>query len=101
MDSLLKEPLGKKFAVIEKIAQAVEAQDDVETAWREALERLMRALDARFVSEPVISSQLGKGLSHAWRLVGTAISPRLALEYALTSEEAKQGRMRPKILNVG
>lgn len=96
--SLLAPPLGKQLAAIEKMTQAVESQDDVETAWREALERVMQVLDAGFEQNPEAALRLGKGLARAWHLVGSAISPRLGIEWALIPEEAKQGRVLPRIM---
>lgn len=98
--SLLGPPLGKQLAAIEKLTQIVESQDDVETAWREALERVMQVLDTGFEQNPEAALRLGRGLAKAWQLVGSSVSPRLALEYALIPEEAKQGRMIPKIVRM-
>lgn len=98
IDILLAPPLGKQLAVIENLTKIIESQSDAETAWHEALDHLMRGLDARFADQPIESTRLAQGFSRAWKLVGSAISPRLAIEYALIPESAKQGRMIPRIL---
>ena len=100
LDVLLAPPLGKQLAAIESLTKIIESQSDAETAWHEALDHLMRGLDARFADQPAESTRLAQGLSRAWKLVGSAISPRLAIEYALIPESAKQGRMIPRILSV-
>ncbi len=94
----LTPPLGTQLALIERFSQLCDGQSDPETAWREGLERLMRALDGSFLSQPEGAVRLGKGLARAWSLVGSAISPRLALEWALIPDQAKQGREIPRIL---
>ncbi len=94
----LTPPLGKQLALIEKFSQLCDGQSDPETAWREGLERLMRALDASFLSQPEAAVRLGKGLARAWSLVGSAIPPRLALEWALIPDQAKEGREIPRIM---
>lgn len=94
----LTPPLGTQLALIERFSQLCDGQSDPELAWREGLERLMRALDGSFLSQPEAALRLGKGLARAWSLAGSAISPRLALEWALIPDEAKQGREIPRIL---
>jgi shikimate kinase len=94
----LTPPLGTQLALIERFSQLCDGQSDSETAWREGLERLMRALDASFLSQPEAAVRLGRGLARAWSLVGSAISPRLALEWTLIPDQAKQGREIPRIL---
>lgn len=94
----LTPPLGTQLTLIERFSQLCDGQSDSETAWREGLERLMRALDASFLSQPEAAIRLGRGLARAWSLVGSAISPRLALEWALIPDQAKQGRMIPRIM---
>lgn len=101
LNTLLGGPLGKRLAAIERLAQSVEGQEDPETAWREALEGLMRALDQAFEGQPAMAMRLAKGLTKAWALVGSVISPRLALEWALIPDEAKQGRAIPRIMQGG
>lgn len=99
LDVLLAPPFGKQLAAIETLTKTIESQGDPETAWHEALDHLMRGLDTRFANHPAESVRLAEGLSRAWSLVGSAISPRLAIEYALVPTESKQGRMIPRILS--
>jgi hypothetical protein len=99
LDVLLAPYFGKQLAAIETLAKTIESQSDPETAWHEALDHLMRGLDTRFAAHPTESVRLAEGLSRAWNLVGSAISPRLAIEYALAPTESKEGRMIPRILS--
>jgi DNA polymerase-3 subunit delta' len=99
LDVLLAPYFGKQLAAIETLAKTIESQSDPETAWHEALDHLMRGLDTRFAAHPTESVRLAEGLSRAWSLVGSAISPRLAIEYALAPTESKEGRMIPRILS--
>jgi len=98
LDALLSPPIGKQLAVIEYLTKTIESQQDPESAWHVGLDRLMCGLHAHFGVHPFVAAQLGHGLVHAWKLVGGAISPRLAIEYALIPDHAKQGRMIPRIL---
>lgn len=99
LDILLAPSFGKQLAAIETLTKTIESQSDPETAWHEALDHLMRGLDTRFAAHPTESVRLAEGLSRAWNLVGSAISPRLAIEYALAPAASKQGRMIPRILS--
>jgi len=73
---------GVQCGTLERMARRMESEEDVEAAWRQSLLFCMHALGSSFREQPRVASELALGLLHAWRLAGTTLSPRLALEWA-------------------
>lgn len=79
---LLTPPIGKACEALERLTKAMENSADPEQAWREKLERVMQGLRPYLFQDPKNALRIGLGLADAWRLAGSAVSPRLALEAA-------------------
>jgi hypothetical protein len=76
-------PLGRCCGELERVSHELESAEDTESAWRQWLGLGMQGLAQMFREEPKKAAELGQGLLHAWKLAGTTLSPRLALEWAL------------------
>ncbi|MDP3793852.1 MAG: AAA family ATPase [Candidatus Uhrbacteria bacterium] len=97
--TLIESPLGVSCAALEKLSQSCEAQEESEQAWREALQSLMRLCMELFATNPQKAISLGQGLTHAWQLIGTSLSPRLALEWAAVPSSIKKNISLPSFLD--
>ena len=80
--ALMEGPIGKSSGMLEQMTQVIEKKDDVEAEWRAILRLMMRECQYSFSERPHESTRLAHGLFHAWRLVGSSLSPRLALEWS-------------------
>lgn len=81
-NALIEGPVGKSSGTLEQMTQSIEKKDDVEGEWRAILRLMMRECQRTFQDRPRESACLAHGLFHAWRLVGSSLSPRLALEWS-------------------
>lgn len=81
LHSLYTEPVGKQLAMIESFAKYAESQEIPERAWRTQLEQAMEVNRELFSKDPKRSIEVAEGLIHAWKLVGSSLSPRFALEW--------------------
>ncbi len=97
--TLTESPLGVQCAALEKLSQSCEAQEESEQAWREALQSLMRLCTELFATNPKKAVSLGQGLTHAWQLVGSSLSPRLALEWSAIPSSIKKNISLPSFLD--
>lgn len=82
LDAMRSGPSGRALQAIEFFTKNVEASEDASGEWRRALERLMRALEPQFLSDPEAAIRISTGLIRAWYFSERAVSPRLALELA-------------------
>lgn len=73
---------GKVCEVLEHMAQRIDKQDDPEAEWHAVLLLLMQECRHEFAERPAEASRIAHGLFHAWKLVGSSLSPRLALEWS-------------------
>jgi hypothetical protein len=71
---------GFRLSFTEELARACDASVEPATAWREALLFAMRELGAWFGRDPQRALVLGLAVLASLRAVGTAVSPRLALD---------------------
>lgn len=95
---LLESPLGKKYEVLEQLAQRIEKTEDAEAEWHTMLQLMMRLCSRTFSERPRESAQLAHGLFHAWRLVGSSLSPRLALEWSAIPPYLREEPFIPSFL---
>jgi uncharacterized protein (DUF1778 family) len=82
VETLQTASLGARLAAIEEITQSIERSDEPERRWREFLQLCMQAAGERFAMTPVESARVSAGLIHAWKMVGSSLSPRFALEWS-------------------
>lgn len=82
VEALIQTSLGTRLALIEEIAQSIERSDEPEREWRAFLQLSMQAMQTWYIRDPVRASRVGAGLIHAWKLVGSSLSPRFALEWS-------------------
>jgi hypothetical protein len=99
LKTLQNDPLGMQCAALEKLAHQLEAQDDPESAWRSFLMLLMEEWSGHHEAQPNEALRLGIGLTHAWQLAGTSLSPRLALEWSAVRPYLISERSLPSFLN--
>lgn len=71
--------LGRRIAALEALAKNCESQADPEAEWRNQLAGLMRQVFK--TGTPADQARVAEGLIFAWRFVGSALSPRLGLEW--------------------
>ena len=79
---LQTEKIGARIGALERTARQLESSEDTEAAWRRLLTLCMQTLEPSLRDQPRQNLDLALGLIHAWRLSGTTLSPRLALEWA-------------------
>lgn len=77
---LLAKTCGARLTRIEEITNACESAEDANAAWRDVLQSAMQSASPLLHNQPVEASLFGIGLLQALRFVGTAVSPRIALE---------------------
>ncbi len=83
VEILCNAPLGKQLAAIDEITQAIERGDRPDVDWRAFLQRCMEAQRGMLSSHPAAAVRVGNGLIHAWKMGGSSLSPRFALEWCL------------------
>lgn len=84
-EAMTSRPLGYALAALESVTKSIESEEDVEAAWRSHIGQWMELCNARFASDPKGTARFAEGLTHAWRFAGSALSPRLALEWTALS----------------
>jgi replication-associated recombination protein RarA len=82
----LTEPLihgdqGARLATIERFVNEAERSENTTEAWYELLEHSGRAIQKEWLSHPLETVRMARGLIHASKLVGGSLSPRFALEW--------------------
>lgn len=82
VETLMIAPLGVRLAQIEEMTQLIERSEEPEKRWRQFLQLCMQAHGALLETDPRAASRVGAGLIHAWRMVGSSLSPRFALEWS-------------------
>jgi hypothetical protein len=80
-EGLLHGDLAKRLAVIERLTGDVERKEDSAQAWRDVLESCALAIQLEWISHPLETVRMARGLIHASRMVGGSLSPRFALEW--------------------
>ncbi len=81
IDSLSKQPLGQELGEIERLSKRLQSEEDAELAWRAILVELMRVAPEHLSQDPEALSRIGRGLTRAWNMIGSSLSPHLALEW--------------------
>ncbi len=72
--------LGLRLALIEQLAQACDSSDDPQTVWREVILEAMWAMSRLWTTRLDEATLFGLSLVTAMHFIGSAVSPRLALE---------------------
>lgn len=72
--------LGSRLGMIDDFAAACESEEDTQRAWRDALLDAMSVMSSPLKSVSAESSVFGVALLQAMRMVGSAVSPRVALD---------------------
>ncbi len=86
-DFLTARSVGDRLAVIESLAKTCESETNSAQAWRVALTVVMNALiQHQYTSGKDLP--LALGVLDAWKAVGGAVSPRVALEVACVQTNA-------------
>jgi len=98
-DALVNGPLGKELGEIERLAKRLQSEEDTELAWRAFIAELMQVLPEKLAHDPVRVSRLGRGLARAWNMVGSSLSPHLALEWAAVEPYIIGKRPLPELLH--
>ncbi len=80
-EQLLHQKLGKQLSAIERLTQEAERSEDPVLAWQELLNQSARVIQNDWLSHPLETLRMARGLIHASRLVGGSLSPRFALEW--------------------
>lgn len=82
IDIWATQPLGKELGEIERLYKRLQSEEDAELAWRAILVELMQVMPERIAADPVAFSRIGRGLARAWNMIGSSLSPHLALEWS-------------------
>lgn len=98
IDSLVHAPLGVELGEIERLYKRLQSEEDAELAWRAILIELMQAAPAHMAQDPAAFSRIGRGLARAWNMIGSSLSPHLALEWAAIEPYIVGKRPLPDIL---
>ncbi len=80
-EQLLHGDLGIRLVAIDRLVGDVERQEDPVRGWQEVLEQSEQAIRAEWLSHPLETVRMARGLIHASKLVGGSLSPRFALEW--------------------
>ncbi len=72
--------VGERLMIIEEMAKACDSSDSAADAWNAVLEDWTDATRFALQDNPALALVVGQGIISARRLVGGALSPRLALE---------------------
>lgn len=80
-EQLLHGDLGVRLVAIERLVAIAERQEDAVQGWRKLLEQAQHAIRHEWLSHPLETVRMARGLIHASRLVGGSLSPRFALEW--------------------
>jgi DNA polymerase III delta prime subunit len=99
IDSLMNTSLGHELAEIEKLSKRLQSEEDAELAWRAMLVELMQVAPERIAQDPQAFSRIGRGLARAWNMIGSSLSPHLALEWAAIEPYIIGKRPLPALLH--
>ncbi len=80
-ESLLHGDLGTRLAAIDRLVVEAERSENTAETWQSLLEQSGRAIDKEWLSHPLETVRMARGLIHASKLVGGSLSPRFALEW--------------------
>ncbi len=97
LKSLMNDPVGQRLGSIDRLAKRLQSDEDPELAWRAILAELM-FLAPDHVKDPAALSEIGRGLARAWHLVGSSLSPQLALEWAVVEPYTTDKSSLPSFL---
>lgn len=85
---------GRVVSELERLAKKCQMADDSESAWENELLKLQDAATTIMKQDGERSRELAHAIVWAWRLMGSAISPHLALEWgALKPYRSSQDRI--------
>ncbi len=98
IDALTNASLGHELGEIERLQKRLQMEGDVELAWRAILVELMQVMPERLTQDPVAFSRIGRGLARAWNMIGSSLSPHLALEWSAIEPYISNKRPLPDIL---
>lgn len=98
IDALANAPLGRELGEIERLFKRLQSEEDAELAWRAILVELMQVAPERMAQDPATFSRVGRGLARAWNMIGSSLSPHLALEWAAIEPYIVGKRPLPDIL---
>ena len=96
---VLEGSVGKSCGMLEQLSQRIEKMDDADVEWRTVLRIMMRECSRTFSERPQESARMAHGLFHAWRLVGSSLSPRLALEWSAIQPYLREEPFIPSFLH--
>jgi len=82
LTTMLHGQTGEALLLIENLARACDSEENSNEAWREIL-RILMAEWTCLQEKTVAYAKVGEGLARAWKMVGSSLSPRLALEWTL------------------
>lgn len=99
IDNLMNTSLGHELAEIERLYKKLHSEEDAELAWRAMLVELMQVAPERIANNPQAFSRIGRGLARAWNMVGSSLSPHLALEWAAVEPYIIGKRPLPALLH--
>lgn len=71
---------GERLSIIEALAKVCDSSDNTLDAWNEALDVWAECVRVSLISQPVEAYVTGCGITAARGMVGSALSPRLALD---------------------
>ncbi|MCE9586610.1 AAA family ATPase [Candidatus Uhrbacteria bacterium] len=99
IDILSTAPLGKELGEIERLYKKLQSEEDAELSWRAILVELMHVAPERIAQDPAAFSRIGRGLARAWNMIGSSLSPHLALEWAAIEPYIIDKRPLPDLLH--
>lgn len=89
---------GRVISELERIAKRCQQAEEPEHEWERVLEGLQRACSSVMKEHPFKTKRIAQGLAWSWRLLGTAISPHLALEWAAISTYPNGQQAHPRFI---
>lgn len=89
---------GRIVSELERLAKRCNAADDSEEAWITALRQLQDAATTVLTSKSDQERRVAQSLAWAWRLIGTSLSPHLALEWGALSQYRSSQEALPSFI---
>jgi len=80
-EQLLHGDIGLRLLAIDRLVMDAERRENPAEAWYTLLEQSEQALREEWLSHPLETVRMARGLIHASKLVGGSLSPRFALEW--------------------
>lgn len=80
-EKLLHGDLGVRLLAIDRMVTLAERQEEPAQGWAVLLEQAEQAIQQEWLSHPLETVRMARGLIHASKLVGGSLSPRFALEW--------------------